>query len=266
MNELVNLYQSTYSHFEEGVLKEIRLETYGTDIGQNSWTTADEYRQFASWLNLSADSHVLEIGCGTGGPANYLSQISQCYVTGTDVSADGIAQAKSYASSNRKLRFLQTDGTPDFPFLEDLFDAIICIDAINHIPEREKIFSSCYRVLKPGGKILFSDPVVISDLISFDELKVRSSIGYFVFPIPGVNDRLLETVGFEMERIEDGTENMAQVSIKWKQARERKKEALLKVGSPETYYGLQDFLTMVNMLANNRKLRRIIYLANKPSN
>jgi SAM-dependent methyltransferase len=264
MSEQVNLYQSTYSHFEEDVLKEVRLETYGSDIGQNSWTTAEEYHQFSSWLNLSGDSHVLEIGCGSGGPANFLSQISQCHVTGIDISAEGITEARSYTAANKKLRFLQTDGTPDFPFLEDLFDAIICIDAMNHIPEREKIFASCHRVLKPGGKILFSDPVVISDLISIEELKVRSSIGYFLFPIPGVNERLLKSAGFELERIEDGTENMAQVSLKWKQAREKRMEALLKVGSVETYEGLQHFLTMVNKLASNRQLRRMIYLAKKP--
>lgn len=265
MSEQVNLYQPTYSHFEEGVLKEIRLETYGTDIGQNSWTTAEEYYLFSSWLNLSGDSHVLEIGCGSGGPADYLSRISQCHVTGIDISAEGIAQAKSYASANRKLKFLQTDGSADFPFLENLFDAIICIDAINHIPEREKIFVSSHRVLKPGGRILFSDPVVISDLISIEELKVRSSIGFFLFPIPGVNERLLKLAGFELEKIEDGTENMAQVSLKWKQAREKRKEALLKVGSAETYSGLQDFLAMVNKLGSNRQLRRMIYLAKKPS-
>src|SRR4030095_3338045 len=204
MSEQVNLYQSTYSHFEEDALKKIRLETYGTDIGQNSWTTADEYHKFSSWLDLSANSHVLEIGCGSGGPANFLSQISQCFVTGIDVSADGIKQAKNYTSANRKLKFLQTDGSPDFPFLDNLFDAIICIDSINHIPERAKIFASCYRVLKPGGRILFSDPVVISDLISIEELKVRSSIGYFLFPIPGVNERLLKTAGFVIQKAEDG--------------------------------------------------------------
>jgi len=263
MSEQVNLYQSTYSHFEEEVLRQVRLDTYGTDIGQNSWTTADEYHQFSSWLNLTGDSHVLEIGCGSGGPANFLSQISQCHVTGIDVSADAITQAKASSSENRKLRFLQTDGTPDFPFLDNLFDAIICIDAINHIPEREKVFIACFRLLKPGGLILFSDPVVISDLISIEELKIRSSIGFFLFPIPGVNERLLQSAGFEIQKTVDGTENMAQVSLRWNQAREKGKEDLIKIEGIENYKGLQDFLAMVHKLASNRQLRRMIYLAYK---
>lgn len=263
MSEQVNLYQSTYSHFEEEALREVRLETYGTDIGQNSWTTAEEYHQCSSWLKLKDEGHVLEIGCGSGGPADFLSQISQCHVTGIDVSAEGIARAKASLGGNKKLNFLQTDGSPAFPFADNLFDAIICIDAINHIPERQKIFSSCFRVLKPDGKLLFSDPVVISDLISIEELKVRSSIGFFLFPIPGVNERLLQSAGFSIQRTEDGTENMAQVSLRWKQAREKRKDAFLKIEGPETFDGLQRFLTMVNKLAHNRQLKRVLYLAHK---
>ena len=62
---LVDLYNSTYSNFQEGVLAEIRRETYGEDIGQNSWITTGEFDTFYGWLNLSADDHVLEIASGS---------------------------------------------------------------------------------------------------------------------------------------------------------------------------------------------------------
>ena len=43
MVQRVDFFDSTYSHFTDPVLDAIRKETFGTDIGQNSWLTADEY-------------------------------------------------------------------------------------------------------------------------------------------------------------------------------------------------------------------------------
>ena len=259
----VNLYQTTYSHFEENVLEEIRIETYGKDIGQNSWTTADEYLLFRAWLKLNERSHVLEVGCGSGGPAKYLSEISGCAVTGIDISAEAVAQASASGDGNAKLQFRQTDGSTTLPFEDQTFDALICIDAINHLADRPGVFSEWHRVLKPGARILFADPVEIHNLISSEELHIRSSIGYYVFPVPGVNERLLKEAGFTIQAIQDATENMASVSLRWQEAREKRKEALLKTDDAANYEGLQKFLGMVHKLAANRQLRRVIYVAEK---
>ena len=67
MSNQVDLYDSTYGNFKEQVLAEVRQETYGEDIGQNSWITTDEYDTFYSWLNLSAGDHVLEVASGSDG-------------------------------------------------------------------------------------------------------------------------------------------------------------------------------------------------------
>ena len=69
MSNRVDLYNSTYENFATQVLAEIRRETYGEDIGQNSWITAEEYDRFYSWLKLAPEAHVLEVASGSGGPA-----------------------------------------------------------------------------------------------------------------------------------------------------------------------------------------------------
>src|SRR5438874_1115835 len=56
MSERSDLYHSTYSHFNEHVLEAVRKETFGLDIGQNSWVTVDEYDHFVPWLGLTAES------------------------------------------------------------------------------------------------------------------------------------------------------------------------------------------------------------------
>jgi len=74
MTQRVDLYDSTYGQFTEQVLAAVRAETFGEDIGQNSWITADEFDTFLSWLPLSSSSHVLEIACGSGCPALHLAR------------------------------------------------------------------------------------------------------------------------------------------------------------------------------------------------
>lgn len=48
LTQRVDLFDSTYGHFTEDVLATIRRETFGQDIGQNSWLTVEEYDRFIS--------------------------------------------------------------------------------------------------------------------------------------------------------------------------------------------------------------------------
>jgi protein-L-isoaspartate O-methyltransferase len=101
----VDLFDSTYGHFSDRVLDEIRKETFGVDIGQNSWLTVDEYDRWFPWLNLSADDHVLEVASGSGGPALYTARTTGCRVTGIDANASGVATAAEMAEKvERRVR------------------------------------------------------------------------------------------------------------------------------------------------------------------
>ncbi|MCJ7660507.1 MAG: class I SAM-dependent methyltransferase, partial [Anaerolineales bacterium] len=96
-DELCRLYNSTYGNFREQVLAEVRRETYGEDIGQNSWITAEEYDLFANWLGLTPHTHVLEVASGSGGPALYLSRKYGCRITGIDMNEGGLETARQAA-------------------------------------------------------------------------------------------------------------------------------------------------------------------------
>ena len=88
---------STYAHFTEDALAKIRRETFGVDIGQNSWLTVDEYDRFISWLGLAPEDHVLEVASGSGGPALYLASTVGCRVTGIDANTAGVTTASEMA-------------------------------------------------------------------------------------------------------------------------------------------------------------------------
>jgi SAM-dependent methyltransferase len=263
----VDLFDSTYGHFTEQVLRAVRLETYGRDIGQNSWLTADEYDGFLARLSLDAASHLLEVASGSGGPASYAAERTGCRVTGIDVNENGIATARRALADTAladRVRFAVGDATARLPFDDASFDAMHCIDSMNHFPDRPGVLREWNRILRPGGRGLFTDPVVIAGPVTNDELALRSSIGLFLFVPPGVNERLIADAGLRLLRQEDVTANAALVSGRWREARHAHRDELAWIEGEERFEGLQAFLGAVHRLTAERRLRRIAYLVEKP--
>jgi SAM-dependent methyltransferase len=268
MNKRIDLFESTYSHFTDPVLDAIRKETFGVDIGQNSWVTVDEYDRLLSWLQLAPGHHALEIASGSGGPALFLARSTGCRVTGLDLTESGVATASRMAAQrgeDARVGFRVHDANGKLPFDAGSFDALLCIDSMNHFPDRLAVLREWHRVLRAGRRALFTDPVVVTGPVTNDELALRSSIGLFLFVPPGINEELIEQAGFRLIRQEDVTENAAQVSGRWHRARQAHREDLLRVEGEERFEGLQRFFAAVHSLTSERRLSRIVYLAEKPA-
>ena len=268
LTQRVDLFDSTYGHFTEDVLARIRRETFGQDIGQNSWLTVEEYDRFISWLRLWPEQHVLEVASGSGGPALYLADRASCHVTGIDSNENGVAEATRGAfdsHQSHRICFRVADANERLPFANGTFDALLCIDSMNHFPDRLRVFQEWQRVLRPGRRAVFTDPVVITRPVTNDDLALRSSIGLFVFAPPGVNEHLIETAGFNLLRREDVTLNAAVVAGRWQRARDRHRAELLEIEGEERYEGLQSFFGAVHRLTSERRLSRIAYLVEKPA-
>jgi hypothetical protein len=64
----VQLDNTAYRSFEPPARRRVRAETYGEDMGQNSWPTKDEWRVAFGCLGLTAESRVLDVASGSAGP------------------------------------------------------------------------------------------------------------------------------------------------------------------------------------------------------
>jgi SAM-dependent methyltransferase len=266
MTQRTDLFDSTYGHFTEHVLDVIRKETFGVDIGQNSWLTVDEYDRFLPWLGLTSEHHLLEVASGSGGPALYVAHTAGCRVTGIDANEKGVATASQMAAKSGqadRAAFTLADANARLPFDDNTFDALLCIDSMNHFPNRLAVFREWHRVLRAGRRAMFTDPVVITGPVTNDELAMRSSIGLFLFVPPGVNERFVDEAGFRLVRQEDVTENAALVAGRWHRARQRHRDDLLPLEGEERFEGLQRFFAAVHQLTSERRLSRIAYLVEK---
>ena len=265
---LFDLYNNAYGNSASDPYRDVRIETYGQDFGQTSWVTAEESLKIPQLLNLGPKSCVLEIGCGSGGYALHLAETLGCQIVGLDINELGIRGAKELARTralDSRVRFEQCDVSKKLPFDDDTFDAAFSNDVLCHVPGRLDLLVEIFRVLKPSGRILFSDALVIGGMISAEEIATRSSIGFYFFSPPGENERLLKQAGFPQVHTVDTTENAAQISKKWHNAREKRKEELVAVEGSPTFDGLQSFLSCVHTLNSERRLLRNLYFARKTS-
>lgn len=263
----IDLYDGHYGRYSTDVFAEIRRETYGEDLGQSSWMTADELRRFITLLELKKSDSLLEVASGSGGTAVYIAEQVGCSVIGLDINPFGVKNASELAHKRNvdsRVYFREVDASKSLPFENNHFEAIFSNDAICHIPVRPDFLKEAFRVLKPGGHMLFTDGLVITGLVSHEEIARRSSIGFYAYSAPGVNETFLQQSGFECISRKDLTDQAAAVSKRWHDARARHREALLQIEGENQFAGLQDFLWCVHSLSRDKRLSRFMYLAKKP--
>ncbi len=118
---------------------------------------------------IATDTHVLDICCGLGGPSRYLAHNIGCRVTGIDLTqsrVDGAVELTRMARLDHLTDF-RCGNALEMPFDDDGFDVAISQEAFCHVPDKARLITECARVLKPGGRLCFTD-ILVTDRTSAD--------------------------------------------------------------------------------------------------
>lgn len=118
--------------------------------------------------------------------------------------------------------------------------------------------------MKPGDRLLFTDPIVVTGPIWIEEVSVRRSIGYFLFVPPGEDERLIARAGLELLLTQDVTEIVARVAARWHVARAKRERELREVEGDTTYDSQQEFFRLAELIAGEGRLSRFAHVAGKP--
>ena len=266
MSDTVDLYDNVYGDFESHAEVAVRKAAFGEDIGQSSWVTAEDWLRFADQVNVCEDSRVLEVGSGSGGPAVYLATARGCHVVGVDLNEHGVRNGERLATMRGiadRVTFQLVDASKPLPFPAAAFDVILSNDAMCHISNRLEVLRDWHRVLRPHGRILFTDGMVVTGLVSQEELATRSSIGFYLFVPPGENERLIVRAGFRLLTSDDVTAAAEMIAQRWHNAREQYRKELIVREGDSNFSGLQRFLACVHRLSAERRLSRYCYIAEK---
>jgi len=266
-NETGIYYDTNYGNFDTKLYSEIRREAFGEDIGQNSWLTADEQDRFLTWLNLSPGMTLLDVACGTGGPALCIAAKTGASVTGIDVHEQAIAKGNALAEQrglSQAAEFRVVDAAQPLPFADSTFDAITCIDAINHLPDRPRVIGEWVRLLKPEGRLLFTDALIVTGPVTNAEVAVRSAAGFYLFVPPGYDEQALVQCGLRLVVAENVTQSTAKMADRRRMAREAHAQALREIEGNQAFAAQQEFLTVASRLAKEERLSRFVFVAEKP--
>lgn len=109
--------------------------------------------ELADALPVQAEHHIVDIGCGLGGPARYMAERFGCRVSGVDITepfVDAANKLTALLSMKGKVMATQGDGQ-HLPYADAVFDGGYTQHVTMNVADRARFFGEAFRVLKPGA-------------------------------------------------------------------------------------------------------------------
>jgi ubiquinone/menaquinone biosynthesis C-methylase UbiE len=214
----MDIEQQVASYYTRGELEDkiaAMLRSAGKNLDQlraDDLSAIDEFhlggrestQALADFMQLRSGMHLLDVGCGIGGPARYFADRG-CQVTGIDLTEEFVRVGESLTRMvklDQRVKFRQASAL-ELPFASGTFDGAYTIHVCMNIADKAGVFREVARVLKPGTR--FS----IYDLM-------RTGDGPLTFPLPwaqtpetsfvaSVDDyrRELQAAGFRIDHQRD---------------------------------------------------------------
>jgi len=155
--------------------------------------------------SLQKGEVVLDLGSGAGGDCFLASEMvgESGRVIGVDMTPEMIEKAKKNAliGNYKNVEFILGE-IERLPLKDNSVDVIISNCVINLSPDKESVFKEAFRVLKPGGRILVSDIVLLCELPK----EVKESAQAYIGCVSGAILKseylnFIKNAGFEMIKV-----------------------------------------------------------------
>lgn len=155
---VIDRFSRRYRLRQSGIMRQIERRVCGCDYGGTSWTTRHEALQVAELLELGPGKRALEVGAGSGWPGLYLAGTTGCDVALVDLPFEGlkIAAGRAAADGLAGACWAAVADGAALPLKSGCFDAVLHSDVLCCLKEKLSVLRECRRVLRSGGKMVFT--------------------------------------------------------------------------------------------------------------
>jgi len=220
----------------------------------------------AKKAEITKDDIVLDICSALGGPARQLVKKYGCTIVGLDATQHMIDEAIKRTKTEpfaKKITY-KLGNALDIPFKEANFDVVWGQDAWCYITDKNRLINEAYRVLKPGGRIAFTDWIQIGNMTDEEWINLNSFMAFPYMETLGGYVQLLENIGFEIISKENDSSDFAKhCHMYQKKVRDDLKSDIIQNYDAEMFEAADTGLNLWVQAADDEKVGRGRIIAKK---
>ena len=221
----------------------------------------------AERARIGKGTRVADFCAGLGGPARYLAHRHGADVTGIELTPARVKGAEVLTRRVRlqdRVRVIEGN-VMQVPLPDASIDAVVSQEALLHVPDKRRALSEAFRILKPGGRIAFTDWVAHRPLSAADkELMWQGMAVTELYTLPAYAD-LVRDAGFVVASVEDLTRDWGAILAQRLAMYRKLREETLAAGTPAGHDAFYESYVRFVDLVNNAHLGGGRFVGEKPA-
>src|SRR5215471_10212463 len=201
---------------------------------------------------IGKGTRVADFCAGLGGPARYLAYRYGADVTGIELTparVKGAEELTRLVGLQDNVRVIEGN-VMQVPLPDSSVDAVISQEALLHVPDKGRTLAEAYRILKPGGRIAFTDWVAHRPLSEVDKGLMWEGMAVAdLYSLENYSE-LVRTAGFTVSSVEDLTADwgviLKQRLPMYRRLREEARQAGTPAGHDAFYESYVRLVELVN--------------------